>query len=341
MKLIGMAALAFVLAAPALAQAPGYKAPRASDGHPDLQGVWTNASVTNLQRAAPYTELVVPDAQAQRVQQQQYAANQRAQRRTDPNSGAPTDGNTSAGYNRFWIDPGATLGNVKGQFRSSWITDPPDGRIPMSANGRRIQQEIRQRTGAGNYDGPETRPMGERCLIGFGGTGGPPMLNVMYNNHYQIVQTPGTVMIGVEMNHDARVIPIAANKAEAKRKPDVIKQWLGTSVGWWEGDTLDVETKNFHPTQVGKTSVLVTETGKVTERFTRWDDKQILYEFEVEDPNVYTRPWRGEMSLNRDGARMYEYACHEGNYALHGILAGAREQERHGGEREATEGDEG
>jgi hypothetical protein len=345
---LGLAAvLAAILAASPAAcadeptAAPGYKPPRTSDGRPDLQGVWTNASVTNLQRSAQYNDLIIPEAQAARVQAQQYAANQNAQRPTNQSAGAPTDRNTSAGYNRFWIDPGAALGNVKGTFRSSWIIDPPNGQMPISDKGRAVRAEIRRRTGAGNFDGPETRPMGERCLIGFGGTGGPPMLNVLYNNHYQIVQTPDAVMIMVEMNHDARVIPIAKDKASARLKPDAIKQWLGTSVGWYEGDTLVVETKNFHPTQVGKTSILVTETGKVTERFSRWSDDQILYEFEVEDPNVYTRPWKGEMSLNRDDQRIYEYACHEGNYALHGILAGARAEEREGREKKAVEGDEG
>jgi hypothetical protein len=344
MRTICLTAMAAVLAAAvpvACAQEAGFNAPRTPDGKPDLQGVWTNASVTGLQRGAQYTSLTVSEEQALRVQAQQYAANQRAQRPTDQSTGAPTDRNTSAGYNRFWVDPGATLGKVKGTFRSSWIVDPPNGQMPVSAGGQAIRAEIRRRTGAGNFDGPETRPMGERCLIGFGGTGGPPMLNVLYNNHYQIVQTPDHLMIMVEMNHDARIVPIAKSKAQAKHKPDAIKPWLGDAVGWWEGDTLVVETKNFHPTQIGKTSVLVTEAGKVTERFTRWSEDQILYEFTVEDPRVYTRPWKGEMSLNRDDERVYEYACHEGNYALHGILAGAREEERAGGTRAAVEDDEG
>ncbi len=167
------------------------------------------------------------------------------------------------------------------------------------------------------------------------------MLNVLYNNHYQFVQTPDHLMVMVEMNHDARIVPIARDKASARHKPAVVKQWLGDSVGWWEGDTLVVETRNFHPTQVGKTPVLVTEGGTVTERFTRWSKDQILYEFAVDDPSVYTQPWKGEMSLNLDDERVYEYACHEGNYALPGILAGARSGEAVGQKREATEGDEG
>lgn len=318
----------------------GYKPTRTADGRPDLQGVWTNASVTKLQRPAQFSTLVVPEAAARRVQAQQYALNQAAQRPTDQSTGAPTDRNTQAGYNRFWVDPGATLGQVKGEYRSSWIVDPPNGQTPLSPQGRLKMAAIRRQTGGGSYDGPELRPMGERCLIGFGGTGGPPMLNVLYNNHYQIVQTPESIVITVEMNHDARIIPIVKDRVSAHHKPEAIQPWLGDSIGWWEDDTLVVETRGFHPTQIGKTPVLVTETGVVTERFTRWSDDQILYEFTVEDPGVYTQAWRGEMSLNKSDERMFEYACHEGNYALPGILAGARRAEETGAEFAISEGEE-
>ena len=337
-------ALALSTALPTTAQPPtiaqGYKPSRTADGRPDLEGVWTNASVTKLQREGAFATLVVPEAAAKRVQAQQYALNQAAQRPTNPSQGAPTDKNTQAGYNRFWVDPGATLGQVKGEYRSSWIIDPANGRMPLSPLGLQKMAAIRQASGGGGYEGPELRPMGERCLIGFGGTGGPPMLNVLYNNHYQIVQTPGAVVITVEMNHDARVIPIAEDQAAARHRPDAIKPWLGESVGWWEGDTLVVETKNFNPTQIGKTPVLVTETGRVIERFTRWSEDQILYEFTVEDPSVYTKAWKGEMSLNRSDERMFEYACHEGNYALPGILAGARRAEETGAALSKSEGEE-
>jgi hypothetical protein len=339
-----LTALALSTALPITAQpttiAQGYKPSRTSDGRPDLQGVWTNAAVTKLQREGAFATLVVPEAAAKRVQAQQYALNQAAQRPTNSSQGAPTDKNTQAGYNRFWVDPGATLGMVKGEYRSSWIIDPANGRMPLSPQGLQKMAAIRRASGGGGYEGPELRPMGERCLIGFGGTGGPPMLNVLYNNHYQIVQTPGAVVITVEMNHDARVIPIAADKASARHRSNAIKPWLGDSVGWWEGDTLVVETKNFSPTQIGKTPVLVTETGRVIERLTRWSEDQILYEFTVEDPSVYAKAWKGEMSLNRSDERMFEYACHEGNYALPGILAGARRAEEAGAEFSKSEGEE-
>ena len=148
------------------------------------------------------------------------------------------------------------------------------------------------------------------------------MTNVLYNNHYQIVQAPDHVMILVEMVHDARIIPISRERV----RPDVIKPWLGDSIGWYEGDTLVVETRNVHPMQRGYLS----PKGKLTERFTRWSDTQITYEFTVEDETLYTQPWKGEMALNLSKEPLYEYACHEGNYSMPGILAGARKQEREG-----------
>jgi hypothetical protein len=150
------------------------------------------------------------------------------------------------------------------------------------------------------------------------------MLNVLYNNHYQIVQTPDHVMILVEMVHDARIIPLTRTRT----RPATIEPWLGDSIGWYEGDTLVVETRNFHRQQTSP--VFISDTGTLTERFTRVGDAEILYEFRVEDPDVYSQAWRGEMTLNGVREQVYEYACHEGNYGLYGILAGARIQERAG-----------
>jgi hypothetical protein len=183
--------------------------------------------------------------------------------------------------------------------------------------------------GFGSYDNPETRPMGERCIIGFGNTGGPVMTNVLYNNTYQIVQSPTHAMILVEMVHDARIVPIFGTAVEARAnfRPGVIQQWLGDSVGWYEGDALVVETRNVHPQQRG----YLTKDGVLTERFSRWDDRQIVYEFTVDDPAQFTQTWKGEMAFNLSPEPSYEYACHEGNYAMEGILAGARAQERAGG----------
>ncbi len=148
------------------------------------------------------------------------------------------------------------------------------------------------------------------------------MLNVLYNNHYRFVQTDDYMMILVEMNQDARIIPI-----NGEHRPAALQQWLGDSIGWWEGDTLVVETRHLHPQQAGSGQVNLSEQGRVIERFTRYSDDQILYEFEVDDPVYYTQVWRGEMSFNTTDSRMYEYACHEGNYGLPGILAGERRAE--------------
>lgn len=299
-----------------------YEPPRTPDGKPDLQGVWTNASLTNLQRSSQYSSLVISEDEIDKVTAEHP---QNVRQATDDNlqAGEILDGSDlgmGRGYNAFWIDPGSTFGLVKGEYRTSWIVAPENGRIPFSEEGQALMREFRGRFSSN--DGPEGRSLGERCLIGFGGTGGPVMNNVLYNNHYQIVQTPDYVMIMVEMNQDARIIPI-----NGEHRPPEIKQWLGDSIGWWEGDTLVVETKNLHPQQAARGPVALSDEGRVIERFTRWSDSQILYEFEVEDPVYYTQPWRGEMSLNADEDRIFEYACHEGNYGLPGILAGERRAE--------------
>ena len=238
---------------------------------------------------------------------------------TDPNNTKILeDKNNDRGYNSFWIDPGTKLATVKGELRTSWIVEPANGRIPYKPGASR---------GGGyaitNFDGPETRPQAERCVIGFSGSYGPVMQNSMYNNTMQFVQTPSHVMIQVEMIHDVRVIPIVASKAEAKHSN--VPKWGGDSVGWYEGNTLVVQTTNVHPSQRG----MISADGKLTERFTRWDDKQVLYEFEVEDASLYSQTWKGEMGLNASQP-MYEYACHEGNYAMEGSLAGARQLESEG-----------
>ena len=318
-----IAALALAFSVSGLAgAADNYEPPRTPSGKPDLQGVWTNASITTLQRVGRYDGLVIDPAELAEV-----TANhpQNVRQATDDHleAGELLDGSDLAmgrGYNAFWIDPGSSFGLVKGEYRTSWIVEPADGRIPYSEEGQRLRREFR--AAFSSNDGPEGRSLGERCLIGFGGTGGPPLLNVLYNNHYRIVQTDDYVMIMVEMNQDARIIPI-----NGKHRPEELQQWLGDSIGWWDGDTLVVETINLHPQQAGGAQVNLSDQGKVIERFTRYSDGQIYYEFEVEDPVYYTQPWRGEMSLNASTDRIYEYACHEGNYGLPGILMGARREE--------------
>jgi hypothetical protein len=327
---IGIVALAFACGS-AMAQ-EAYKVPRTSDGKADLQGVWTNASLTSLERPAGQP-LVIPADRAAQMEKQRAQMMASQNGRTNPNEGAPQAGRDVGGYNAFWIDPGSRYGVVKGETRTSWIVDPPDGKIPYTKAGKEAYD--RKITKVRNtFDGPEIRPQGERCTVGFGSTGGPPMVNVLYNNHYQIVQTPGYVTILVEMNHDARIIPIAADKSRARHAPASFRKWLGDSIGWWEGDTLVVETINFHKDMDIRPnmtqSFYVGENAKVTERFTRVGADSIFYEFTVEDPVAFSQPWKAEMSLWNDKNRMYEYACHEGNYALPGILAGARADDKKG-----------
>lgn len=302
---------------------PGYKVPRTAWGVPDLQGYWNNTSITSMQRSPDAKTLKVSQKEADRIVNRNVlivlSKDDQKNNGQDPNNTKLLeDKNNDRGYNAFWIDPGTKLASVKGELRTSWITDPPSGRIPYKPGAAR---------GGGyaitNFDGPETRPQAERCVLGFSGSFGPVMQNGMYNNTMQFVQSPTSVAILVEMIHDVRVIPIVASKADVKH--GAVPRWGGDSVGWYEGDTLVVETTNVHPGQRG----MITATGKVTERFSRWNDKQVLYTFEVDDPALYSQVWKGEMSLNASEP-LYEYACHEGNYAMPGILAGARELESQG-----------
>lgn len=324
-------AVVVVVGSVGTAQANDYEPPRMPDGTPDFQGVWSNASLTTMTRSNEFDSLVIPQEKIEEITYNSFY-NRRLredQERTDPSEGAPTDGNTQKGYNNFWIDPGSTYANVKGEYRSSWIVEPKSGEVPYSKEGRLVRVRAyrqggdEESGGVGMYDGPEIRPVGDRCLISFGSSAGPPMNNVMYNNNYQFVQTPENVMINVEMNHDVRIIDI---NGEHDHKN--IKEWFGSSVGHWEGDTLVVETRNVHPIQEMRGSIPLSENGRVIEHFTRVSDDQLLYEFTVDDPTYYKQTWKGEMVFAKSEEQIYEYACHEGNYALPGILAGARAEER-------------
>ncbi|WP_372783845.1 hypothetical protein [Phenylobacterium sp.] len=312
------------------ADGQAYKAPRNGFGQPDFSGVWTNASITQLERPAQFKSLVITPAEARTLEQGYAQAVSADAKPSDPKAGAPSAGTDPGGYNTFWIDPGTKIGAIRGQLRSSWLIEPADGKLPYSPEGRRLfLAEVRKISGAA--DDPEYRQVAERCLLGFGSTAGPPMLNVLYNNTYQIQQDRDHVVILVEMDHDARIIRLG----DRTHLPAHIRPWMGDSVGWWEGDTLVVETTNFNPGEVLRpgipTTIFVSKDAKVTERFTRVSAAQILYEFKVEDPTAYSKTWRGEMPLNTTKGPLYEYACHEGNYALPSILRGARRAEEAAG----------
>lgn len=290
--------------------------PRSADGRPDLQGVWTNSSITTLERTDPSLPLKLSPQQAQRLEDSRARLEAAANAPTNPQAGAPDAGASVGGYNAFWLDRGSRVGVVRGEARSSWIVEPENGRMPVSEGGAARIQSILQRRGE---DGPEGMNPADRCLVGSRGSGGPPMLNNIYNNTYQIIQTADHVVILVEMMHDARIIRLNQN-----HKAPELKQWLGDSIGRWEGDTLIVETRNWKEDHASYEPVVLSDTALVTERFTRTGPSEILYEFAVDDPQVYSKPWRGEMTFTPAGGPVFEYACHEGNYALHGILSGAR-----------------
>ena len=302
----------------------GYEPPRTESGKPDLQGYWTNASITTMQRSRELADfgLTIPFDEVAKLTNNNH---QNVRQATDDNQvqGQLPDGTDLArgrGYNAFWVDPGTQFGNVRGEYRSSWITFPDDGRIPYSEQGNQQRRAAYEKFSG--YGGPEGAPLAERCLIGFGSTSGPPMNSVLYNNMYQIVQTEDYVMILVEMVHDARVIPINGD-----HRPKAIEQWMGDSIAWWDGDTLVVETVNLHPQQKARMMASLSDQGRIIEKFTRYSDQQIFYEFEVIDPVFYTESWGGEISFNSTETKLYEYACHEGDYGLQGILGGYRRQE--------------
>jgi hypothetical protein len=337
--LFGLLLAAGALASGARAQnAPPTSRPQTS--HPkDLTGVWTNANLTPPTRPRNVDRLVVTPEEAKKMAQSATILGFARDPtdyvdRIDPNAPAPPKGGTDfgvKGYNSFWLATGDSLARVRGEYHTSNVVDPPNGQIPYKSSARRGTRGPGGNfvTGVGLYDGPEYLGIAERCLLGFSGNSGPGMFTPVYNNNYQFVLTDRYLVIAAEMVHDARIIPIygSATEARAHHKPDAIKPWMGDSVGWWDGDTLVAETVNLDPVQSEQGQIRLSPKGKVTERFQRWADDEIYYAFTVEDPETYSQPWTVENSF-RPQSRVYEYACHEGNYAMPSILAGARKLER-------------
>jgi hypothetical protein len=325
---------------------PGWSPPKNAMGQPDLSGYWSNATMTPLTRNARVTDKATLTAAEARALEKTFAdALEEADKPTDPN--APTAPGTDdklialrpdfaraggdvGGYNTFWIDPGAHIMEVNGEFRTSILTTP-NGQPPKRKDGAPAGR------GGGYrdiYDSYETRSLGERCIMGFGSNAGPPMFaNGFYNNNYQIVQTPDAVVIQVEMIHDSRII-----RLNGKHRTDGVRPWMGDSIGHYEGNTLVVETTNIPQGQAFMGSW---KNLKVTERFTRVTPTRVNYKFQVEDPDMWDQPWGGEYNFAPLRGILYEYACHEGNYALPGILAGARAKDKEGAAQTAAAGKPG
>jgi hypothetical protein len=314
--LICMGALCVLLSAPIVGQNSGI--PRTPDGHPDLQGTWTNATVTPLERPAALAgKATLTDAEAKVLENKSAEELAEADGKSEGPLLTATGSAGTGGYNALFIDRGSEFARVDGVKRTSLIIDPPDGKVPRSTPeaGRRL---VASYTG-GSFDSVKDRPLSERCIVGFGSTAGPPMLPVLYNNNYQIVQTPDAVMILVEMVHDARII-----RMNAKHASPSVRQWLGDSVGHWDGDTLVVDTTNFTDKTRFRGS---TQNLHVVERFNRIDGGTILYRATIDDPASFSKPWTIEYPFLATKGPIYEYACHEGNYSLTDILGGARKSE--------------
>ena len=312
--------VAIMLLLPATVTAQTYKAPRTPDGQPDLQGIWDFRTITPLERPKELgAKAFFTEEEAAKYEQDE---NRRQNRDLiDPEKGGalyPPGGVIP--YNEFWYDRG---NKVAGTKRTSLIIDPSDGRLPpWTAEGQK-KAELRAIADRNNQAGHpladswEDRPLGERCLVG--ANAGPPMTPGPYNNNVQLFQTPGYIAIVNEMIHSVRIVPLDGAPHGS------IPQWKGDSRGHWEGETLVVDTRNFkRETSVAGTSA----NTHLTERFTRTDPNTLVYEFTIDDPTMWTKPWTALVPMTKTEGPIYEYSCHETNYAMSGILAGARAQEK-------------
>lgn len=349
--LVSGAAMFGFLAGTALADSPsemakpivqeGYDPPRTPSGRPDFTGVWTNASTTPLTRPREYGDrLTLTDAEVAELEGATDARNARQNAPTprelvenwdqiglqpdtldECRSGAT---GAACGYNAFWTAPGDLVMRVGGKGRTSHISYPADGRMPERVPAPpQARAEIVQSSEESEFDGrddnPEERGLGERCIY-WGGPSGPVMTDTLYNNNYKFVQTDDHFAIWVEMIHEVRIVRI-----DEEHRADGVRPWGGDSVGWWDGDTLVVETTGYHPEQDVRGGG---PNMKTTERFTRVSPTRVHYAFHVEDPETWVEPWGGDYEFSAVDGDLYEFACHEGNYGLENILSGGRQADR-------------
>ncbi len=358
-----LAGAILVAAAPAIS-AQAYKAPKNNFGQPDINGAWTNSSLTRLERDTKYGDrLVMTPAEVAALESDSVAQVAQGNLPTDPSLSTQQVNQTcdvkgfsgvGCGYNAGFTDPGDVVMRVHGEPRTSFITYPANGRVPAPkagvvvntgrvvvapSEGDDVPAAARGGAGGGRggggrggggagaggaarggqFDNPENRSLPERCIMSFGQSSGPVMGPQLYNSNYQFVQGKDSVGIWVEMVHDVKIV-----RLNAKHRTDGIRPYMGDSIGHYEGDTLVVETTNFPQSQALRGSW---QNLKVTEKFTRVAPDRLLYQFKVEDPTIWDQAWGGEYEFGRSKGPVFEYACHEGNYALADILAGARADE--------------
>ena len=310
-------------AAPPSAAAKPWTVRRTPDGQPDLQGYWTNSIYTPLQRPKEVTKELYTEQEA--LESMKRAAETEAELSEGPGAADVHFDLTQFGLDKSQSSIALTL-------RTSLIVDPADGRIPpMTAEGqKRAAERVAARKQAGApTDAVQNLPLQDRCI--HMGRTGPPMLGQKYQNNYQILQEPGYVIILVEMNHDARIIPLDGGP----QLPPNVRQWLGSSRGHWDGETLVIETTNFTDKTAFQGS---SENMRLTERFTRLDENTVMYKFTVDDPATWTRPWSAELPMTKTIGPLFEHACHEGNYGLTNTLAGARNEDKKAAEEAAKKG---
>src|SRR5438034_165282 len=302
--------------------AKAYSPARTADGQPDLQGFWTNSTYTPLERPNNVTKEFYTNEEAVEVEKR---AAERESEQTEPG----TIADVHYDFTQFALDRNQSA--LARNLRTSMIVDPSNGRLPaLTAEGqRRAAERAEMAKRVGRWDSAQSNDLDDRCIIM--AVAGPPMMPSGYNSNYQIVQTPGYVMILVEMIHDCRIIPLDGRPHVSQN----IRQWMGDARGHWEGDTLVVETTNFNGKNPLRGS---SENMRVMERFTRVDADTILYKFTVEDESTWTRTWSAELPMKKTVGPLFEHACHEGNYGLYNTLVGARLEEKRAAEEAAKKG---
>ena len=322
-RLLGTLVIVAALSLTIAAQAPSYKVPRTPDGQPDLQGFWSNATYTPLERPDNVTKEFYTPEEAVAVEK---AAAAREGEQTEPGTVA----DVHYDFTQFGLDRSQAV--RARSLRTSLIVDPRSGKLPpITEEGKKIlaaRAEQAKRLG-GRWDSAQANQLDDRCIIMAGP--GPPMMDAAYNSNYHIVQGTGYVMILTEMIHDARIIPLDGRPAP----PQDVRQWMGVSRGRWDGETLVIETTNFNGKNPLRGS---TENLKVVERLRRVSDDTIEYSFTIEDKSMWERPWSAESLMRKTTGPLFEHACHEGNYGLYNTLVGARLEEQKAAEAAAKKG---